>query len=52
MTRNLENGKDPDVIVIGGGPAGSTAATLMAQQGLRAISAPAWSWTPAARPAC
>ena len=26
---------DPDVIVIGGGPAGSTASTLLAQQGLR-----------------
>src|SRR4029453_15775476 len=25
----------PDVVVIGGGPAGSTASTLMAQQGLR-----------------
>jgi flavin-dependent dehydrogenase len=26
---------DPDVVVIGGGPAGSTVSTLMAQQGLR-----------------
>jgi len=27
--------RDPDVVVIGGGPAGSTVSTLMAQQGLR-----------------
>ena len=26
---------NPDVVVIGGGPAGSTVATLVAQQGLR-----------------
>src|SRR5678810_1334499 len=28
-------GMNPDVVVIGGGPAGSTVSTLMAQQGLR-----------------
>jgi flavin-dependent dehydrogenase len=28
---------DPDVIVIGGGPAGATAATLLAQHGLRVV---------------
>jgi flavin-dependent dehydrogenase len=28
---------DPDVIVIGGGPAGATAATLLAQQGVRVV---------------
>src|SRR5215210_4862120 len=28
-------GNDPDVAVIGGGPAGSTVSTLMAQQGVR-----------------
>ena len=29
------NSVDPDVVVIGGGPAGSTVSTLLAQQGLR-----------------
>ena len=29
------SGSSPDVVVIGGGPAGSTASTLMAQQGLK-----------------
>jgi flavin-dependent dehydrogenase len=33
-TSSLEN-KDPDVIVIGGGPGGSTVATLIAQHGYR-----------------
>jgi flavin-dependent dehydrogenase len=27
--------QSPDVVVIGGGPAGSTVSTLLAQQGLR-----------------
>ena len=27
--------ENPDVVVIGGGPAGSTASTLLAQQGLK-----------------
>src|SRR5262245_22826628 len=30
-----QTNSNPDVIVIGGGPAGSTASTLLAQQGLR-----------------
>jgi flavin-dependent dehydrogenase len=29
------NGNNVDVVVIGGGPAGSTASTLLAQQGYR-----------------
>jgi flavin-dependent dehydrogenase len=32
-----EASSDPDVVVIGGGPAGSTVSTLMAQQGLRVM---------------
>ncbi|HMC67173.1 MAG TPA: NAD(P)/FAD-dependent oxidoreductase [Gemmataceae bacterium] len=36
MAVNEKNGTDsPQVVVIGGGPAGSTAATLLAQRGLR-----------------
>ncbi|HXG09705.1 MAG TPA: NAD(P)/FAD-dependent oxidoreductase [Gemmataceae bacterium] len=35
MIANGKNGAGPQVVVIGGGPAGSTAATLMAQRGLR-----------------
>jgi flavin-dependent dehydrogenase len=31
----VTNSREPDVIVIGGGPAGSTASTLMSQQGLQ-----------------
>src|SRR5688500_276748 len=30
-----QNGESPDVVVIGGGPAGSTVSTLLAQQGCR-----------------
>jgi flavin-dependent dehydrogenase len=35
MARSRNDGDAPDVIVIGGGPAGSTVSTLLAQQGLR-----------------
>ncbi len=35
MTSNQPNPANPDVIVIGGGPAGATASTLMAQKGVR-----------------
>ena len=30
-----QNSNDPDVVVIGGGPAGATTAILIAQQGYR-----------------
>src|SRR6266545_3999959 len=33
--RDTVSGGDPDVVVIGGGPAGSTVSTLLAQQGCR-----------------
>jgi flavin-dependent dehydrogenase len=33
--QQLTHSSDPDVVVIGGGPAGSTASTLIAQQGFR-----------------
>ena len=35
MIANGKSGAGPQVVVIGGGPAGSTAATLLAQRGLR-----------------
>ena len=35
MTSTGNGSGDPDVVVIGGGPAGSTASTLIAQQGYR-----------------
>src|SRR5271166_5213206 len=35
LTVDDPSGANPDVVVIGGGPAGSTAATLIAQQGQR-----------------
>ena len=35
MAHRKQEAKDPDVVVIGGGPAGSTVATLVAQQGYR-----------------
>ena len=46
MTSTRNGSSDPDVVVIGGGPAGSTASTLLAQQGyqvaaLRARALPA-----------
>jgi flavin-dependent dehydrogenase len=35
MTEGMSTSTAPDVVVIGGGPAGSTVSTVMAQQGLR-----------------
>src|SRR5438045_9414789 len=35
MTQSHAQQPDPDVVVIGGGPAGSTVSTLIAQQGYR-----------------
>jgi flavin-dependent dehydrogenase len=35
MSAHTHRTSDPDVVVIGGGPAGSTVSTLLAQQGLR-----------------
>ena len=34
---SIQDGQDADVVVIGGGPGGSTAAALMAQRGLRVV---------------
>ena len=35
MTRTVGDSGDPDVVVVGGGPAGSTVSTLIAQKGYR-----------------
>lgn len=37
MSQSSANQGSPDVVVIGGGPAGSTVSTLMAQQGCRVV---------------
>ena len=41
MTSTGDGSGDPDVVVIGGGPAGSTVSTLIAQQGYRCSSSSA-----------